>query len=346
MVRRADDLDGHDVDALAEELRGNLDGVERAPPQGEALLVVPPDGPATGNDVAGLGEKAFGLRANPRTKDLYYIASNRGSNPPSGTAIRRVDINDLDEDNDDRPKIKTVYNAETSEGIFGITFANSVPTDPTLRNQVLYAVVSTLEQQDMGKSITTRLIEISENIVPPVPAMPISQEVPLSATWASSVSGGTLSENPSRVIFSRLPPGGGCQMYYKQVQWYERGWRIGACCGALLNLDGLWFIVVKRSVGTDLSCGGGESLNNPCISQFVNIGDGHPAIAWPTTKPIDSPPGGGGEEFLGLPTSGFVNFVKSEGLSDALLDLIKSGNVERTIGSPASEIPFILFPAS
>jgi hypothetical protein len=293
-----------------------------------------------------LGEKAFGLRANPRTKDLYYITSDRGSNPVSGTAIRRVDINDLDQDNDNRPKIKTVYNAEDGEGIFGITFANAVPTDLTLRNQTLYAMVSTFEQPDQGKSVTTRLIEVSESIVPPVPSQPISQEIPLSATWASAVSGGTLPGNPSRVIFSRVPPGGGCQMYYKQVQWYERGWRIGACCGALLNLDGLWFIVVKRSVGTDMSCGGGESLANPCISQFVNVGDGHPAIAWPTTEPIDSPPGGGGEEFLGLPTSGFVNFVKDEGLSSALLNLIQSGNVVRNIGNPAQEIPFILFPAS
>lgn len=292
-----------------------------------------------------LGENAFGLRAHPRTKDLYYITNDLGTTPTSGSVIRRVDVDDFIKDTM-VPKIKTVTRAPEGEAFFGITFGNSVPTDPTTKNQVLYALLSTLEQQDSGRAVTSRLVEISENIVPPVPSMPISKEIPLSATWTSSVSGGQLDGNPSRVIFSRLPPGGGCQMHYKQIEWYERGWRIGACCGALVELDGLHFIVVKRSIGTDLSCGGGESLNNPCIAQYINIGDGHPAIAWPTTEPIGPPPGGGGDEFLGIPTSGFVNLVKSESLSNALLSKIQSGDVIRTIGKPASEIPFILFPAT
>ena len=294
-----------------------------------------------------LGEKAFGLRANPRTKDLYYIANDRGTTPISGSAIRRVDIDDLDQNNDNKPKIKTVYNAEAGEGIFGITFGNSVPTDPTTKNQVLYALTSTLQVPDMGLSVTARLLEISELVTPPVPPMPISQEIPVNATWNSSVSGGRLLGNPSTVIFSRLPPGGGCQMHYKHVQWYERGWRIGACCGALVENEGAYYIVVKRSIGTDLSCGGGESLSNGCISQFINSGEGHPALAWPTTKPIPGdPPGGGGDEFLGIPTSGFISFVKDQALSTALLNKIQAGNVLRTVGNPATEIPFILFPSA
>jgi hypothetical protein len=297
--------------------------------------------------IRGLGEKAFGLRANPRTKDLYYITNDRGTTPSSGSAIRRVDIDDLDPNNDDKPKIKTVYNAEVGEGIFGITFGNSVPTDPTTKNQVLYALTSTLRAPDQGLSVTARLLEISELVTPPVPPQPISQEIPVNATWSSSVSGGRLLGNPSTVIFSRLPPGGGCQMHYKQVQWYERGWRIGACCGALVENGGAYYIVVKRSIGTDLSCGGGESLSNGCISQFINSGEGHPALAWPTTVPIQGdPPGGGGDEFLGIPTSGFTSFVKDQALSTALLNKIQAGNVLRTVGKPATEIPFILFPSA
>ena len=152
--------------------------------------------------------------------------------------------------------------------------------------------------------------------------------------------------NPTCWIFTRIPPGGGCQMHYKQVQWYERGWRIGACCGALVQIGGAFYIVVKRSIGVDTTCGGGENASSPCISQFIDSGIGHPAIAWPTSPPGGGPPGGGGDEFLGLPTSGFVNFMKDDALSDSLLAVITAGAADRIIGNPAQEIPFILFPSS
>jgi hypothetical protein len=304
--------------------------------------------PTTGSRtlVQELGENAFCLRAHPRTGDLYYVVDNRGTDPVSGTTIRRLDINDLDDAG--RPKIKTVFSTANNEGIFGITFGNSVPSDPTLQNQVLYALLSTLETQNMGNSVRVRVVEVAEQVTPPVPSMPISQEVPLNSVWNTYVTGGRLLGNPSRVIFSRLVPGGGCQMHYKQVQWYERGWRIGSCCGALVEVGGVHYIVAKRSIGTDTSCGGGESLGTSCIRQFIDIGEGHPAIAWPTIPPelINDPPGGAGEEFLGLPTSGFVNFVKDETLSNEILTAIRNGNALRTIGSPSTEIPFILFPAA
>lgn len=304
--------------------------------------------PSSGNRtlVQELGENAFSLRAHPRTGDLYYVVDNRGSTPISGTIIRRLDINDLDDMG--RPKIKTVFTLDGNEGIFGITFGNSVPSDPSLDNPVLYALLSTLENPDDGRGVDVRIVEIAEQVIPPVPSQPISEEIPLNSIWNTYVSGGKPLGNPTRVIFSRLVPGGGCQMHYKQVQWYERGWRIGACCGALVEVGGAYYIVVKRSIGTDISCGGGESLNTACIRQFIDIGEGHPAIAWPTISPeIElGEPGGGGEEFLGLPTSGFVNFVKDEALSDEIINVIRSGNALRTIGRPSSEIPFILFPAA
>lgn len=291
-----------------------------------------------------LGENAICLRAHPRTKDLYYIVDDRGTSPKSGTIIKRIDINDFDEAG--LPKIKTVYVAEDGEGIFGITFGNSVPSDSTLRNQVLYVMLSTLVTQDSGQNIRVRIVEIAEQIIPPVPSGPISQEIPLNSRWNTYVSGGRRLGNPSRVIFSRLIPGGGCQLHYKQVQWYERGWRIGACCGALVEVGGVHYIVVKRSIGTDTTCGGGESLNTACIRQFIEIGDGHPAIAWPTSPDFDDVPGGGGHEFLGLPTSGFVNFVKDETLSNTILETIRAGSSIRVVGDPANEIPFILFPVA
>ena len=57
-------------------------------------------------------------------------------------------------------------------------------------------------------------------------------------------------------------------------------------------------------------------------------------------------PGGSGEEFLGIPTSGFVNFVKDEALSTSLLNKIKANDIVRKIGRPELDIPFILFPST
>jgi hypothetical protein len=294
--------------------------------------------------VRDLGENAFGVRVNPATKDIYYIVNDRGTTPSSGTAIKRVDVDLLDESG--TPKIKTVYVAEGQEGIFGITFGNSVPTDPTLKNQVLYALLSTLTNPNGSANV--RLVEIAERFVPIVPDGPSSTAVPTNSVWSSCVSSGGLPGNPDTVILTKLTPGNACQMHYKQVQWYERGWRIGACCGALVQEGGIDYLVVKRSIGTDLSCGGGESETTICISQFVETGQGHPAIAWPAVpvSPADGLPGGDGEEFLGIPTSGFVNFVKDDALSAALLAKIQANDVVRKIGRPELNIPFILFPST
>jgi hypothetical protein len=294
------------------------------------------------------------MRINPITKDIYYITDDRGKpsgnfffiNPKSGTAIKRVDIDDIDANN--LPRIKTVYTAEAQEGIFGITFGNSVPTDTTLQNQVLYALLSTLISPGSGAAVDVRLVEIAERSIPVGNSGPSSAVVPTNSTWTSTVSSGGLPGNPDTVVLTRLTPGNACQMHYKQVQWYERGWRIGACCGALVQEGGVDFIVVKRSIGTDMSCGGGESETTMCISQFVAAGLGHPAIAWPAVpvSPADGLPGGDGEEFLGIPTSGFVNFVKDEALSTALLNKIQANDVVRKIGHPELNIPFILFPST
>jgi hypothetical protein len=146
----------------------------------------------------------------------------------------------------------------------------------------------------------------------------------------------------SKYIFTTQCPSNGCQMHYKQVEWYERGHRIGACCGAIVEYEGIKWIVVKRSIGTDISCGGGESEETPCIKQFIEDGRGHPAIAWPTTN---------GEEFIGRPTSGFARFTIDTSLSDALLDLMATGQASEyrgnlTASNVGEKIPFILFPRS
>ena len=128
-----------------------------------------------------------------------------------------------------------------------------------------------------------------------------------------------------------------CQMEASQLDWYERGWRIGACCGAHMIAGGQQFIVVKRSIGIDLTCGGGESLSTECISKFIDAGSGHPAIAFPTLD---------GDEFAGKPTTGTQTFVEDTDLSDDILAKIQSGNVIEVKGDAATEITLILFPAA
>ena len=237
--------------------------------------------------------------------------------------------------NTGNPGFAGVFAAPDGDALYSITFGHTVPESS---DRALYALLRISGENS--------LVEIGIP-VPPTPGSPLANAVPTNSAWTSTVTGGQQPlGNPNTWIFTRIPPGGGCQMHYKQVQWYERGWRIGACCGALVQFGGTFYIVVKRSIGADTTCGGGESATTPCIAQFVDSGVGHPAIAWPTTPPEDSSPGGGGEEFLGLPNSGFVNFMKDDALSTSLLSIIQAGTAKRIIGDPAQEIPFILFPSS
>jgi len=140
----------------------------------------------------------------------------------------------------------------------------------------------------------------------------------------------------NRIIFTPIPPTDGCQMFWKQVDWLERGHRIGAACSFYVVIDGMGFIIVKRSVGTDTTCGGGESADNPCVFTFTSAGEGHPAIAWPSM---------GGEEFIGKPTSGYVTFIKDDELSERIIDKLVAGDVSNINGDPVNNIPFVIFPS-
>lgn len=140
---------------------------------------------------------------------------------------------------------------------------------------------------------------------------------------------------PTGQDFTVFPLPESCEMPASQVQWYERGWRIGACCGAWVSVGGTQWIVVKRSIGVDITCGGGESLSTQCIGDFIRGGKGHPAIAMPTVD---------GEEFIGKPLTGTQQFTEDEDLSTEVLNKINSGLAKEVKGDPA-QIPFILFPS-
>lgn len=156
----------------------------------------------------------------------------------------------------------------------------------------------------------------------------------IELAFATDGIGTELSAN--KIIFTRLV--NGCQMFHKQVDWLERGHRIGAACSAVVTVEGTKYIIVKRSIGTDTTCGGGETLSNQCVSTFINSGEGHPAIAWPTFNNL---------EFIGKPTSGFQGFVQDPELSDKVLEKLASGDIEEPVnGDPAGQIPFVLFPSN
>jgi hypothetical protein len=126
-----------------------------------------------------------------------------------------------------------------------------------------------------------------------------------------------------------------CDMTSDQINFYECGWQTGACCGAWVEALGTMWIVVMRSLGADMACGGGESELSDCIKKGLAAGF-YPAIAFPT---ID------GNIFLGKPTSGFQRFVRDVDVEAEILAKIRAGEVWRIVGDPITNIGGILFPA-
>jgi len=124
-----------------------------------------------------------------------------------------------------------------------------------------------------------------------------------------------------------------CDMSSESVNWYETGWRTGACCGAHLNAGGVDWIVVKRSIADDIICGGGESLNTPCIKEAIENGF-HPSVAFPTSN---------GLEFLGKPTS-VQRLFRDLDLESEIMSKIRSGTVYSIKGDPVNNFEGVIFP--
>ena len=127
-----------------------------------------------------------------------------------------------------------------------------------------------------------------------------------------------------------------CEMVATQIEWYERGWRIEKCCGAYVEYGGVKWLVIKRSIGIDMTCGGGENAETPCLKTFISAGVGHPAIAWPSLD---------GVEFEAKPKTGSKTFIYDPETSQAIIDKIKAGDVIAKIGAPEG-IELVLFPSA
>jgi hypothetical protein len=92
---------------------------------------------------------------------------------------------------------------------------------------------------------------------------------------------------------------------------------------------------MKRSIGNDQRCGGGESMQTPCLQKFQDCG--HPAFAWPTLDKVH------------LVSSTIYNttFKFDQALNDLAAQKIADGDFENpkgTIRNLAQQFGLILFP--
>ena len=115
----------------------------------------------------------------------------------------------------------------------------------------------------------------------------------------------------SKLIFNKNSAG--CRMHYKLVEWYERGWRIGACCAVVVSYNDRHYIIIKRSIGADNSCGGGETYNG-CVGTYIINHNKHPYFMFLTDDM---------ETFSHKPTSGYIRFVEDSVVSDYLISQIQ-----------------------
>lgn len=124
-----------------------------------------------------------------------------------------------------------------------------------------------------------------------------------------------------------------CEMTLDQILFYEAGWKSKACCGAYVDVGGVRWLVVQRSIGNDTSCGGGESAQSDCIVKAHQYGF-YPAVAFPTVD---------GRHFFGKPTSGFQPMFRENGMETLILEQIQAGSMLAKAGDP-TKINAILFP--
>jgi hypothetical protein len=125
-----------------------------------------------------------------------------------------------------------------------------------------------------------------------------------------------------------------CDMTSEHINFYEASWIGGACCGAVVEAGGNKWIVVKKSIGTDITCGGGEYEDSDCIMKGLSQGV-HPAIAFPTVD---------GKTFIGKPTSGYQRLYRDIDLEYLVITKIQSDGAISSVNNPKANINAVVFP--
>lgn len=133
------------------------------------------------------------------------------------------------------------------------------------------------------------------------------------------------------------PPHISCTVTADHLAEYEQAWHIGKCCGFMTRVAGQDYIIVKRSIGNDETCGGGEDPGFDCILKF-QILYGHPALAWPT---LDN------KTFVKIAKDKFI-FKMDNNLTDMIVQNLNEGLYVSPVGcdrnSIAKQFTNIIFP--
>lgn len=115
-----------------------------------------------------------------------------------------------------------------------------------------------------------------------------------------------------------------CDIPASTLGWYESGWREGVGCGMIVNVAGIDYILIKRGIGDDESCGGGESSSAVHMKCFLDI-IGHPTIAYPTFD---------GVNFAPYPSATMLSFMYDEEFNDIVATKILNEDYRNPIGDP------------
>lgn len=132
-----------------------------------------------------------------------------------------------------------------------------------------------------------------------------------------------------------------CTMSGSHLNWYRMGWEQGKCCGMVVNISGQDYIIVKRGIGNDEACGGGETDTTPCIAECKKTLKEHPAFAWPTFD---------GVHFSPIPSSDHISFMYDEEMNLTVQEKMGLNEYKSAKGQPntyrhlAYQFSLILFP--
>lgn len=133
-----------------------------------------------------------------------------------------------------------------------------------------------------------------------------------------------------------------CSMTSSHLNWYKSGWEHGLCCGMVVNVAGQEYIIVKRGIGIDDACGGGESDSTSCVGESLKHFKHHPAFAWPTLN---------GRDFAPIP-DGDIAFKYDEEMNIVVHERMGLNDYREAKGSPntyrhlAYQLGLVLFPVN
>jgi hypothetical protein len=131
----------------------------------------------------------------------------------------------------------------------------------------------------------------------------------------------------------------GFKMPASKLAWYSESWNSGICCGMVANIGGQDYIIIKRSIGDNKSCGGGATEDKFIKDVTHELGD-VPAIAWPTLD---------GENFAPV-ASNQIEFVYDKELCDEVADILDRKYYLKAKGNPNGarhltyQLSIVLFP--